>query len=392
MRHAHPPRSSAFRCRTAAGFLAVGLLGLVGAGPAMAQEVFCISSVESLANQLPTINSSSRIGNAFDIRFQSGYYDLGQLGGAGAAINIERNGMASPTRVHRLSGGWNAGCTAQAPSQTAQTTTVLDARGQRPLLRFRHRRGPQASGMNWSVHLRIDQLQLADGNGACVDIARDTSGSLQLTPLDVTIERTRTELCGAMTFQASPMSVVTEGNVTLRNSVFLNNRGGAAGFSLTAANGTLAVYNNTLRFNQSAADSFSAMAALSAQTIYFQNNLIADPAYGGPSRDLYLVQGSAFVRNNRYTGSVFQANANDLLITSGNTTDAPGFINVSSPRLAPTSPMRDRGLVAVPAPGYGATDWEGQLRLQGAAPEIGAFELPPTADQEIVFHSGFEPN
>jgi hypothetical protein len=363
---------------------------ILGTSPVHA-EVFCIESAAALNAQLPTINSAARLGTAIDLRFRSGYYDLSTVNtGGSVAIHLERNGLESPLRVHRISGGWNEGCTQQAALQTAETSSVLDARGQRPLLRFRHRRGPLASGMNWTVQLRVEQLQFADAQGSCLDVSRETSGSLQLVPLDVTIERSRFELCGAMTFAATPMSVATEGNVTLRNSVFVANRGGAAAFSLNASNGILAVYNNTLRFNQSAADSFSAMAALSAQTIYFQNNLIADSAYGGSARDVYLQAGSAFVRSNRMTGAIFQFNPSDVLITSGNTTDAPGFLNAQSPRLATNSAMRDRGLVTVPAPGYGPLDWEGQLRLRGTAPEIGAFELPPTAEQEIVFSNGFE--
>jgi hypothetical protein len=357
---------------------------------AQATDVFCISSASHLHSQLPVINNVARRGNALDLRFQSGYYDLGNVGGS-TAIQIERNALSSVAlRAHRISGGWNPGCTLQSTLQNADTSTVLDARGQKSILTFMQVLGPWSS-MDWRVSLRIDQLHLADSSQACLQVSAQLAqpGSLGSVPLDVVIERSRFELCGTPQALVTPVMVSVEGNVTVRNNVFTHNIGPTAALGVTAATGIAAIYNNTLRHNQTVGGA-SSMATLSATTIYFQNNLIADGVYTGAQRDLFLMTGSAFVRNNRLGGTVFQSVPTDVLITSGNTADAPGFINTQSPRLAVNSPMRDRGLAVVPAPGYGPLDWEGHPRSQGAAPEIGAFELAPTAEQEIVLSNGFE--
>lgn len=370
------------------------LSSLFCSAPAAA-TVFCLApgTASQLNAQLNAINQLNELGRELDLRFQSGFFDLSGVGTDSEALPILRNSEAAPTRMHRISGGWNAGCTQQAELNTSQTRSVLDTGGAKRLLHFRHGRSPGASSA--SVSLRIDQLTLR-GSPSCLRVSPDLGGnpSHPIRPLDVTVERVRIESCGSLV-DSSPNGAAMhlnafDGNLTIRNSVFTTNRGNAAAFRAIAGN-ILAVYHNTLRFNESNSSSDSSMVALSASTIYFQNNLIGESAYGGPARDIHITQGAAFVRNNRYSGSVFQA-TQDLLITSGNTAVAPGFAAVGfNPDLAPTSPMRDQGLLSVPAPGYGTRDFYGNPRVQGAAPDIGAFELPPLGGDEL-FRNSFEAN
>lgn len=368
-----------------------GLLCLsLSVSPLQAQEIWCVSSAADLAAQLPQINGLSRRGNALDLRFQSGYYDV-SAAPTSNVIDITRNATAAPSRAHRISGGWNVGCTQQAQELTPQTVTALDGRAQRALLRFFHGRGPQSS-MDWSVSLQIDRLHFLDGQD-CISVGNDLPfGGQGTVPLNVTIDRVRLERCGSGEFPGTLSISNNEGAVTVRNSVFAYNRVQTNMFSVdTRGNPNIAIYNNSFRHNAVAANGLQNLMYLETNgAIYFQNNLIADTVYLGLQRDLYLARGAAFIRNNRMTGLIFQANQ-DLLITSGNTTDAPGFVNAESLRLASNSLMRDRGLLTVPAPGYGQRDHAGDPRVQGVAPDIGAFELPPVALPDALFKHGFEP-
>lgn len=360
------------------------------ASPLQAQEIWCVASAADLAAQLPQINSLSRRGNALDLRFQSGYYEV-STAPTEFAIDINRNASAAPSRAHRISGGWNVGCTQQAQELTLQTVTALDGRGQRGLLRFFHNRGPQSS-MDWSVSLQIDRLHFLDGQ-QCIGIGNDLPFGAQGTvPLNVTVDRVRLERCGSGPIPGTLSITNNEGAITVRNSVFAYNRAQTRTLSVDVRNNAnIAIYNNSFRHNTVAATTGQSLIRLSTQgAIYFQNNLIADSVHLGLPRDLFLDRGAAFVRNNRMTGLIFQANQ-DVLITSGNTTEAPGFVDAESLRLAPNSPMRDRGLLTVPAPGYGPRDHAGDPRVQGAAPEIGAFELPPVTLPDALFQHGFEP-
>lgn len=371
------------------------LLGLAACGSAHAQstDVFCISSAADLQAKRATIQSVERNGNALDLRFQSGYYDVSAVG-ATEVLRIQRNHLPDVSvKVHRISGGWNPGCSQQASTQDASSSTVLDARGQKPILSFMQVRGNMFTFPSGSrVSLRIDQLQFADSSGRCLEISHQPSEGYAWAHLDVSIERSRFELCRPVEAVASPVYVRVEGNITLRNSVFVLNRSNTVGaFRIHAVDGTVAVYNNTFRHNEATNAEVGATAYAAGNFVYFQNNLIADGFYFGVMRDLWIHQGAAFVRNNRMLGSIVQGQP-DVLVVSGTVTDPPGFINAQSPRLAASSAMRDRGLLTVPAPGYGTVDYEGQPRVQGAAPEIGAFELPPTAAQEVVFANGFELN
>lgn len=357
-------------------------------------SVFCLApgTPAQLNAHLNVINNLNELGRELDLRFQSGFYDLSSVGTDSEAFPILRNSDALPSRTHRISGGWNAGCTQQAELINTQTSTVLDTAGQKRLLHFRHGRSPGAG--SGSVSLRIDQLTFRD-SASCLRVSPDLTGnpSHPIRPLDVTIERIRVEQCGSSS-DTSPNGVpmhinAFEGNLTLRNSVFSANRGVRGAFAAITGN-ILAVYHNTLRFNRSTSSDGSILS-LSASTIYFQNNLIAESTYAGVERDIQITQGAAFVRNNRYTGALSQG-TQDLLITSGNTTVTPGFAQVGfSPDLLPTSLLRDQGLLVVPAPGYGTRDYYGHPRVQGSAPEMGAFELPAPAG-DALFRHGFEAN
>lgn len=155
--------------------------------------------------------------------------------------------------------------------------------------------------------------------------------------------------------------------------------------------GTASIYNNTLRFNRMGAQNFPGTVRVSGSTVRVFNNLFADTDYGGSvlPTDVFISDAAATVRNNRLGAGVRHIGTGGV-IELANTQAIPGFVNASSPQLAPTSTLRDLGISSAPFPGLGDFDFTGNPRVQGAAVEIGAYELAPLAMPDALFANGFE--
>lgn len=386
-RHAaSAPRGGAARFHGAVLAAVLGF-GALSSAPASA-VVYCVGTVDELRNAVTAIEQDG--GDDFDLRIRSGYYPLTLPAGQPYALRIRRSFFGSIYRTgqHRISGAWNAGCSQQAETLSAATSTLLDGQNQGGILTIQSVSNSYPTERR--QHIAIDRLQFANAgagiNSACLFLNTLQIAGSHYPAVDVTVDRIRAELC-----DGGALRVQIRGQVTVRNSVFLANQSQTyPALSVSGYEASAAVYNNTLRYNRQSADALAAQMQVGGTVTYVYNNIIADGGYsGGIERALRMVGGTAFVRNNRFVGTVTHSTGG-AIVQSGNVPVQPGFVGPHNHRLAANSPLRDLGLADPPGNGLGPRDYEGNLRVQGAAPEMGAFELPPIAFPDRIFANGFQ--
>lgn len=355
--------------------------------------VYCVSTVAQLQAALAAIESTP---GSFDLRIRSGYYPLTPPTGGVSNYGLSLEKIFRPNQgqvgFNRISGTWNEGCQQRAAVIDGSTTTLIDGQGQTGNLLVRSSSligGAQPTDIR---ELVIERIQFANGNvgtagSSCVRV--DSQGSI-FYRINATFDRLRVELCEGAAI--STFGAVTP-TVTVRNSVFLGNSAQFhPGMSISAddSEGLASVYNNTFRFNRMGGQSSSTIRVAGANIRVF-NNLFADGDYGGGilPTDILILDSAATVRNNRLGAGIRHIGTGGV-IEFANTQAIPGFANASSPMLAATSPLRDLGFSPAPFPGLGDFDFTGNPRVQGAAVDIGAFELAPLALPDPIFANGFE--
>ncbi|HRQ65828.1 MAG TPA: choice-of-anchor Q domain-containing protein [Xanthomonadaceae bacterium] len=377
--------------------LAVLALGLAAEARAV-PIVHCVGTVQELRNAVAVSNNSEA---AFDIRIRSGYYAFTADGTHTHALRFQREShdyVDEAYRNFRVSGAWNTGCTQQAEVITAQNSTVLDGQDVIGVFSF-------TGKTHWLPRtqvstVRVDRLQIARGRSPYMDPLAATSGCFDYrrnvannpetgARFAFEFDRVRFELC-----EHAGLVVQAHWGALVRNSFFLGNSGArASAMNIQSDDGLARIYNNTLRNNVLTGNQHSAtVVLLGSPQKYFINNLIAENVHppGAVMTDV-LTNGTAVVRSNRLFSVVGDLGSNPIVF--GNTTADPGFANLWNARLGPNSPMRDAGFTGAPFPGVGTRDFDGNTRVQGAAVDIGAHELPPASappSQDAVFRNGFE--
>lgn len=373
---------------------AVMLLAAIVGMPAPAHAgtapptVYCVSNVTQLQNALAAIQSTQ---GSFDLRIRSGYYPLTPPGGSNPNYGLRLDKIFRPNDgqlgFNRISGTWNEGCQQRAAVIDGTTTTLIDGQGQTGLLYVVSDSFTVGDQPAEVLDLVIERLQFANGIASVgATCLRVLSRGERFYRLNVTIDRIRVELCEGPALNAQQ----TGASVVVRNSVFLGNSAQFhPGMSISAddSEGFASLYNNTFRFNRMGGISSSTVRVSGAQVRIF-NNLFADTDYGGASSptDVTVADSAATVRNNRLGAAVRHIGTGSTIQLS-NTTVTPGFANASGPQLAATSSLRDLGAFATE---LGAHDFAGSPRVQGAAVDIGAYELTPLAPPDAVFANGFE--
>lgn len=376
---------------TLAGMLTLATTAHAGTAP---PTVYCVSNVAQLQAALAAIQSTQ---GSFDLRIRSGYYPLTPPTGGVSNYGLRLEKIFRPNQgqvgFNRISGTWNEGCQQRATVINGSTSTLIDGQGQTGNLLVRSSSligGAQPTDIHTLV---IERIQFANGNVgtagfSCVRV--DSQGSI-FYRLNATFDRLRLELCEGAAL--STLSSVTT-TVTVRNSIFLGNSdltNPGMKISTDASEGVASVYNNTFRFNRMGAENFPGTISVSGSTVRVFNNLFADGDYGGGilPTDVLIFDSAATVRNNRLGAGVRHIGTGGV-IELANTQAIPGFANASSPMLAATSPLRDLGFSPAPFPGLGDFDFTGNPRVQGAAVDLGAFELAPLALPDPIFANGFE--
>jgi hypothetical protein len=368
---------------------------------AEARLTLCAGSASEIASRIATINSQP--GQDFDLRIRAGYYTLSG-NGATAAMNIERSFLASAGEEgkHRISGAWNSDCSDQIVDPGA-SATVLDGQQTFRLLHV------LVSGTvaDSAVHeLQIDRLiffQAAEETNFNQASALSIGVAItNATRLRVILDRVRFQ--DNYGNQVAQMADVDQ--ATIRNSIFLYNEcpmvSGQCASPYNNASlieigtrgfGRVFVRNNTSRLNfaQFGADGGARRALRigekngSFSSADIHNNIFGDPV--ALSRIEADMSARVTFRHNVTGPAATIVLSSNNVESSDNLTVDPGFASASSLALSNSSLLRDRGLTVVPGgASEGPVDYIGNVRVQGAAVEPGAYEL---ADQRI-FRNGFD--
>ena len=245
-------------------------------------------------------------------------------------------------------------------------------------------------------------------NGSIGGIAGGIHGSGPLTISNSTISGNQSAYGGGL---------YAEGKVTITNSTFSGNSA-AYGAAIYAEGATITLVNDTISGNASAGD--GAGMFLDAGTIDLYsvtvaaNEANADNSGGGGGAGIYNFGASVSLNNSILSGNYYrsglflvQADCAGTFTASGNNivTHASCTINgphsSDAPRLGPLQDNGGPTLTHALLPGSPAleastcvddvgaplaTDQRGVPRPQGAACDLGAFEL-----EDLIFMNGFEP-
>jgi hypothetical protein len=354
--------------------LAVALITLILAlAPRAHAANFCVSTGAQLQAALSTASDN---GVDDTIKLEAGLYT------GGVAVAFAYNNTSDNSSV-KISGGWlSLGAIFPCVSQSfGPTVSVLSGQGVRPVLRASG--GPGTSGDITVENLTIrDGLSAADAAGLEVGGTGNFSGDLLIDRVDVD-SNTATTIGGGGRIGSDG------GSVTLRNSLFRNNRCGAYSCAVTVFTsfGNPAslrgfVGNNTFVNNRCSAGAPGTcfggadVGGSARQAVY--NNLFFD----NDGADLYLASPNVLVFNNNV--AVIDGDAPSSSGGNKNVRD-PGFVEAASQnyRLEPDSPLREGGTAGY---GSGTLDFDGNPRLNDQQYDIGAFE-----NQNVLFKDGFEP-
>jgi hypothetical protein len=189
---------------------------------------------------------------------------------------------------------------------------------------------------------------------------------------------------GAGAYMAAYQSdVIIRNNIIVRNSALgVTDPQGGGLWVATTHPGNINLIGNTIYNNQyiSQANKGGGVYFYGGASAYVYNNII----YGNIATeggDLYFEDVTSRVGYNNNYSSMY-GTWTDF---GGNLDTDPLFLSDTNNdfRLQPTSPMVNAGATAVPTPpGFPSTDFEGNPRVMGPAPDIGAYESFPVNPSE----------
>lgn len=186
-------------------------------------------------------------------------------------------------------------------------------------------------------------------------------------------------------------------DVIYTNNVFINNsinasgapRNALGGGSCAGTLGDMTLTNNTFTLNSTsgAGGGFAVVDAADSTVVNFYNNIVFGNNAAGNGDDIFMADdfnnnniGATVNLFNNDFSSFFSACANtascvETINRGGNIFQAPLFVNAGNGniRLQSGSPAIDRGSPSAPA--LPATDFEGNPRIVGSGPDIGADEF-----------------
>jgi hypothetical protein len=305
-----------------------------------------------------------------DVRIKQGnfLFDSGQIGYFGV---VQGSG-----KTLRISGGWS-GPPGQCLDQNGgPSSSLLWGLGQRRVFAL-------SASSTFTGSIVIENLTFGGGLSStssapsCLALNEQSGGVAAIR-----VERVRVEACStAAGFSSPAVSVAARGGLIVRNSLFAGNDSALSPpVQIAARNADGWVLNNTIVDNVSAyINGYVGFNAVSSDggVLTLGNNLFdRNLATAGLRTDIRVV-GEVRLRNNRYT-RLWGTPIDEV----GSSTGAAGFAS-NDYELARTSTARDAGAFFVPSL-QGATDVVGQVRVQGTAVDLGAFEYSE------VFADGFE--
>ena len=358
-------------------------LSLLASGAALAgtpaTTVYCIDDATEFSSVLSALNALSSHDRNYEFRFRPGTFPSNTTYPASANFNALIAWRPRWVTVYdhytfKISGEWNAGCTAQnPPGGTTSTINGLDVNAILYTYEYDY------TATNYTpVVVEIDRIDFWRYNGYAV-LVRPEGGPHSVK---ITNSRFRNGI-------GTAISANTD-TIELSNSLFENNTTGSSFFSLVDIDTEGASYttNNTFRSNTLPSGSQRVLIELgSTNTVtpsgyaVFENNVIYQTTLSGAS-DLLMTDTLARIRNNIFDTTLL---AGSPLFISNNYNINPKFAFSAGAQLAADSPARDIGNNAAL---NGATlDLYGRTRVQNQVVDLGAYEL--TAPENLLAN-GFE--
>lgn len=267
-----------------------------------------------------------------------------------------------------ISGGWNAGCTAQDGG-----STILDGQHAHQILYM-------DSFGSARAQVRISRLTFVGGEAPDSTFGGVPGGLDIWGTAGIVIEQNQFIGNAADTHTPAALGVYGPGSglLILRNNLFVANTGQCAAFvndSSTAA----VISGNTFVANTSNASSTGGLVLDGSAAYVIANNILWNNTGG----DLYLAgSGGQYLFHNDigFVGGTPIAPGSE-----GNLSVAPQFASgLLNFRLAPDSPLVNRGF-DLSSGDIGAWDLAGGERLQGVHVDIGAYE------SDVLLRDGFDP-
>ncbi len=334
------------------------LLLALGLFAAHAQaEVYCVTTNTQLINAI----SSAQGGVASQIRVRTGTYPIATTPSTPGLEIADTSDLA-------ISGGWNAGCTAQTASSPDQT--ILNGLGGR-LLDIEYPNGS-------SHEISFSMLSFRGGTSSsplsagCVS-AQSLAGANARLVFDLVSFRGCSNSGGSASLRVDLNGML----FALRSSVFSGNSYGANDIFLRGlGSGTYSVTNNTISSPASQGGTGMYLAGLATDFFRLTNNIIFDNG----SSDLFLESSVLALLNNNHLG-VTSVIPSGVTVNAGSTGD-PGFVP-GTLHLKAGSTARNTGLNAAPG-GLTTTDFTLNPRTLGGQVDRGAYEF------DGFFGNGFE--
>lgn len=359
-----------FRCRPAFAAPALVCAALALSEPAVAATVRCVGDADQLTAALAQANAVDA-DTQFLIKLRTGIY----VGSEQLSFHI------APKRAGqtlRLSGGYSD--TACQGKTYGPARTILQG-GNTPALEFTVGSNGLTGGQLYVQDLDLTHPDF-DGasGGACL------RGNLHAGNAAV-VERVAARHCRAPWGTDASIWISNRGNLTLRNvQAHSGTAGSNGGIGVTTSgSGRSRLAQISVTATQSSnGDALASGLRLSnedAAVADLSNSVIwgNDPDAG--TADLRLF-GPRITLTRVHYGTLLGSPAANLAPGSGD----PGFVAANDPHLRADSVLVDSG-VADPEGGSGPFDFDGNLRVQGVAVDVGAHERPIP---DAIFWNGFD--
>lgn len=369
------------RSVTSVEHVLLAAIGLSFVGDAFA-TIRCVGSADELGAALLAAQQNTT--ESDEIRLRVGRYLVPD---AGWRVDVQLRGIT-------IDGGFtDAECSAQSLDASL---TVLDGRGVARPLTIDTSFAPQQT----ATGIVVRGITFENGSG-------DRAGALKISDAGpiydgaILVERNifrgnvssdyeQDNSGGALLAATDGLGFGDAVYLTVRDNLFVGNRGRDGSAALLFSNNAIDVINNTVTLNQSFDATLPTRTAFSiftfSQITYGNNVFWANNPDGLP--ETYDIHGDNPTVSTR-PADLF-GNDIELVLGSpgtevGNVSIDPAFVDATGGNLRPAagSPLIDAGTDALTG-GLGPADLDGLARVQGVAVDIGAYEF------ERIFAAGFE--
>ncbi len=350
--------------RTFVRCLAFALLGAPAASHAYSACVSTAAELDDAMSQASLTTDAS-----ISIRIREGTY----VSGAGLVFYLN---LTHSNQTANISGGWS-GAACENRRYGAESGTVLVGSSASSALLLNAGFGTSGNTMNATdLTLRNPVGTTNDSVGACLGILLNSgsTGRAYRMLLDDCVGSTAANLSnssGDLTFANS----VVQGGFNAGAPVYLHTNNGVNQLAHLTITG-----NTTTSTSQEASGLYVLADPSPVSQTTLDNSLvwgavalagIPDIATNGP--------GITFTRAHYETRSQINAAITDNMPSHGD----PGFLTPTHPRLRSDSPLVDSGAAVNIG---GSMDVDGDMRTQGAAVDVGAYESNP----DLILADGFD--